>query len=178
VTFRIRMVPHDPTWEDEFVRESARLRSALGATVVRIHHIGSTAVPGIYAKPVIDIVLEVRSLDDLDADPAAMESLGYESLGEFGIPHRRFYRKDDQAGVRTHHVHAFAEGDPNVERHLAFRDYLIAHPDEGVLYSEIKREAARSFPEDIKSYMAAKGPFVKDREALALAWSRARRTGV
>jgi GrpB-like predicted nucleotidyltransferase (UPF0157 family) len=95
-------------------------------------------------------------------------------MGEFGIPGRRFFRKDDASGARTHHIHAFHEGDENIQRHLAFRDYLIAHPAIARRYSDLKRAAALEFPEDIKGYMAAKDPFVKEHEAKALAWRQVR----
>jgi GrpB-like predicted nucleotidyltransferase (UPF0157 family) len=170
VTFRIRMVPHDPGWKDDFRREAETIAAALGENVVRIHHIGSTAIPGIYAKPVIDFLLEVHDVRWLDEKVEILEGLGYEALGEFGIAGRRFYRKDDPSGERTHHVHAFREGDANVRRHIAFRDYMITHPDDAGRYSDVKRRAAAAFPEDIKAYMAAKDPFVKEHEAKALAW--------
>ena len=111
-----------------------------------IHHIGSTAIPGIYAKPVIDMLAVVSDIAAVDSYAAAMEALGYEAMGEFGIPGRRYFRRDDANGVRTHQVHAFASGSRDVERHLAFRDFMRAHPDLAREYGELKRALAERFP--------------------------------
>lgn len=99
-----------------------------------------------------------------------MELLGYEVLGEFGIPGRRYFRRDDSAGTRTHQIHAFKAGTPDVTRHLAFRDYMIAHTTKAQAYSELKQKLAREHAGDLESYIAGKDSFVKEHEALALAW--------
>ena len=111
-----------------FSIESKMVAQALRSTVVAVHHIGSTAIPAIYAKPIIDLLVEVADIDDVDAHNPAMVALGYEALGEYGIPGRRYFRKGDEAGVRTHQVHTFEAGSPEVERHLAFRDFMLEHP--------------------------------------------------
>lgn len=116
----LRVVPPDPAWPDAFRSEARRIRTALDGPVRSIHHIGSTAVPGIHAKPIIDILLEVSDLAALDARTPAMAALGYEALGEFGIPRRRYFRRNSGADVRTHQVHAFPVGDVGIQRHLAF----------------------------------------------------------
>jgi GrpB-like predicted nucleotidyltransferase (UPF0157 family) len=102
---------------------------------------------------------------------AGMEALAYEALGEFGIPGRRYFRKggDD----RTHQAHVFQVGDPGVERHLAFRDYLRAHPGVAAEYGVLKAGLAQQFPEDIDKYMDGKDAFVKAAEQEALRWYRA-----
>jgi GrpB-like predicted nucleotidyltransferase (UPF0157 family) len=125
-------------------------------------------VPGLLAKPIIDILLEVQSLDRLDALNSAMESLGYTPKGEFGIPGRRYYPKGGDK--RTHHVHAFAAGDPQVVKHLAFRDYLRAHPVAAANYAAIKREAATTHATDPTGYVAFKHDFVEQMVAEALHW--------
>src|SRR5262249_30641110 len=107
----VRVVPHRESWKDEFESEAVRVRDALGAALERLHHIGSTAIPGIHAKPVIDMLAEVETLDAVDAARTKMEALGYEAMGEFGIPGRRYFRKDT-AGARTHQIHAFVVGSP------------------------------------------------------------------
>ena len=123
-----------------------------------------------------------RCLDEFEAaladDPAAvleplaarMATLGYEALGEFGIPGRRYFRRQNAAGERTEQVHAFLCGSPDIARHLAFRDYLRAHRDVATQYSELKRRLAAAHPHDIAAYMDGKDPFIKDVEATALAW--------
>jgi GrpB-like predicted nucleotidyltransferase (UPF0157 family) len=150
---------------------------------VRIHHIGSTAIPGIHAKPIIDILLEVDDIAPFDDRSSSIEQLGYEAMGEFGIPGRRYFRKDDPSGVRTHHLHAFQRSSAEVVRHLAFRDYMIAHPKDARAYSALKRKLARQHPENMAAYMEGKDPFIKEHQAKAVEWAnggngRQLRTGV
>ena len=143
----------------------------LGGSVAAIHHIGSTSIPGIFAKPTIDILLEASDNRALEIIADGMERLGYEGLGEFGIARRRYFRKNNSSGIRTHQVHAFVRGDPHVTRHLAFRDYLIAHDNVAAAYSILKQRLAAQHPEDMDAYMDGKDPFIKEHEAKALAWS-------
>jgi GrpB-like predicted nucleotidyltransferase (UPF0157 family) len=167
---RVSVVAHDPVWRSDFEVEADHIARALEELVVFLHHIGSTAIPGILAKPIIDILLEVDNITRLDDKRSAMEQLGYEAMGEFGIPGRRYFRKENAAGIRTHQVHAFQADSPEIERHLAFRDYMIAHPVEAQTYSVLKRRLAQEHPEDIEAYMAGKDPFIKAHEAKAIAW--------
>lgn len=167
---QVLVVPHNPQWASMFEQESAQLKQALGANVVAIHHIGSTAIPTIYAKAIIDMLVEVDEIQAVDACNSAMESLGYEAMGEFGIPGRRYFRKDNAAKVRTHHIHVFAAGSPEVVRHLAFRDFLLTHPDWAQRYSDLKRQLVAAHPESIEQYMDGKDPFIKEVERLALVW--------
>jgi GrpB-like predicted nucleotidyltransferase (UPF0157 family) len=99
-----------------------------------------------------------------------MQSLGYESLGEFGIPGRRYFRRDNAAGERTHQVHAFQGGSPQIPRHVAFRDFLRAHAEVAQQYSDLKRRLAAAHPTDIEAYMDGKDGFIKEMETRALAW--------
>jgi len=162
------VVDYDPRWAEAAAVEIAALHDILGDVVVHGHHIGSTAVAGLAAKPVIDLLLEVRSLARLDGFDPAMRSIGYEPRGEFGIPGRRYYPKggDD----RTHHVHAFAVGDRHVAEHLAFRDYLREHADVAANYEHVKRQAAATYRHDPDGYVAFKHAFVAAAVADALAW--------
>lgn len=164
---QIQVLPHDPRWRIVFEHESRLVRRALGENVIAIHHIGSTSIRGIYAKPVIDMLVEVKAIGDVDASSAVMESLGYEVMGEFGIAGRRYFRKDNAKGARTHQIHAFESGSDQVARHLAFRDYLIAHPDDARAYSELKRRLAAETPNDPDAYMDGKDDFIKNIDQLA-----------
>src|SRR5688572_28463629 len=125
---RITVVSYDLRWPEAFAAEAAAVAAALGGSLLEIHHIGSTAIPGIHAKPVIDMLAVVREIAGVDRDAPRMAALGYETMGHFGIPGRRYFRRDDAAGQRTHQVHAFQNGSPHVARHLAFRDFMRAHP--------------------------------------------------
>jgi len=169
---RVHVVPHDFAWKDEFQAEADQIAGALGDIVVALHHIGSTAIPGIFAKPIIDIVLEVADLERLDRRSHALDAVGYEGLGEFGIVGRRYFRKSNSIGIRTHHVHAFQTESAEIECHLAFRDYMVAHPEEARRYGRLKRELASQHPDDIEAYMDGKDAYIKEQQVRALAWRR------
>ena len=173
---KVEVVPHNPQWRDAFEAEAKHVAAALGENVVAIHHIGSTAIPNIYAKPVIDLLVEVRDITEVDGQSSAMESLGYEVMGEYGIPGRRYFRKDNQEGIRTHHIHAFEASSAEVERHLAFRDYMIAHPGDAQRYSELKRKLAEEHPQSTDGYIDGKDGFIKEMDRRAAQW-RTSQTG-
>ncbi len=166
----VEVIPHNPTWRITFIEDSKQIALAMGENVVTIHHIGSTAIPSIYAKPIIDFLIEVKDIAKVDDQNLAMAVLGYEAMGEFGIRDRRFFLKNSAAGKRTHHLHTFEAKSPEIKRHLAFRDYIIAHPEVAQKYSELKRELAKKYPEDIQGYMKGKNGFIREVEKTALEW--------
>jgi GrpB-like predicted nucleotidyltransferase (UPF0157 family) len=166
----VEVIPHQASWAAAFAAEAAQIRAALNPLKVRLHHIGSTAIIGIHAKPIIDMLLEASDLGALNAQACALTSLGFEALGEFGIPGRSYFRKNNADRVRTHHLHAFAQGSEHARRHLAFRDYLNAHPLAAQNYSDLKIKLAQAHPQDMNAYMDGKDAFVKAHEALALTW--------
>ena len=168
MTRKIQVVPHDPNWSNLFEAEADELTAIFGQQVAAIHHIGSTAIAGISAKPIIDTLVEVHDIEKIDDFNEEMIKRGYQPKGELGIPKRRFFIKGDDAN-RTHHIHVFQTGNPEIERHLDFRDYMIAHPKEAQAYSRLKGELARRFPEDIEGYMAGKDGFIKEIERKAQA---------
>ena len=163
---KVVVVEHNREWQNLFAEESQSIAKAL-ENIVAIHHVGSTAIPGIYAKPIIDLLVEVNDINEVDRNNSNMEDLGYQVMGEYGIVSRRFFRKDNASGIRTHHVHVFETNSQQVKRHLAFRDYMIAHPVEAKQYSDLKQKLAKQFPQDIESYMDGKDEFIKniDRQA-------------
>lgn len=170
----VRALPHDPAWEAAYANEAEAIGGALGETIVAIHHIGSTAILGILAKPIIDILAEVRDLGEVDARAPAMMALGYQAMGEFGIAGRRYFRRSGADGARTHHVHMFEAQTPHVERHLAFRDYLRADRETARTYSDLK--ASLTGPDGIsqEDYVAGKAAFVERTQKQALAWYRSK----
>ncbi len=159
---KVEVVEHNREWRDLFQVESKSVAQALGQSIVAIHHIGSTSIPNIHAKPIIDLLIEVKDINKVDCKNLAMEKIGYEALGEFGMVNRRYFRKDNSLGIRTHHVHIFEANSAEIERHLAFRDYMIAHPAEAQQYSNLKRKLAQQYPRDIESYMDGKDEFIKN----------------
>ncbi|MBD2465859.1 GrpB family protein [Oscillatoria sp. FACHB-1407] len=175
MSVRVEVVPYCQAWPDAFEIEAQRIVTALDENVVAVYHIGSTAIPNIYAKPIIDLLVVVHDITQVDEQIEAMEALGYEALVEFGIPGRRYFRKNNELGVRTHHVHTFESNSSEIERHLAFRDYMIAHPEDAHQYSELKRELVKNLHwSDIEGYMDGKNEFIKEMEQRAIAWRRSR----
>jgi len=170
---RVRVVPHDPAWKGVFEREAAALRSALGDEVLAVHHIGSTSVPGLRAKPTIDVLIEVGEIGKLDPLEPEITEGGYEAWGEYGIPGRRFFTKDRGPDPLCN-VHVFEAGSPEVERHLAFRDHLIQHPETARAYGDLKEDLAEKFPTDMEAYMDGKDSFIKETERIALLRDHAR----
>ncbi len=165
---RIEIVAYSPAWVSEFASESARIREGLGDVLVAVHHIGSTAIPGCDAKPIIDMLAVVTSLANLDARTDALEDLGYEAMGEFGIAGRRYFRKGSVFEDRTHQIHAFADGSPEIARHLAFRDFLREHPDAVSEYVALKHRLAEAHPTDVDAYTDGKSAFIRSIEARAV----------
>ena len=164
----IVVVDYDPLWPLLFRKEADAISRILGDNLVLIHHIGSTSVPFLAAKPIIDIMPVVKDLSGVDAVSEEFVKLGYEYLGEFGIKGRRYLRKGGQE--RTHQIHIFQiNDDVNIARHLAFRDYLRSHRDVAMEYAELKKDLAARFPYDIDGYCDGKDAFVKGIETLALA---------
>jgi GrpB-like predicted nucleotidyltransferase (UPF0157 family) len=163
------VVPHDPHWPDLFQQEAAVLQQLFGRLALAYHHIGSTAIPGTSAKPIIDMLVEVLSLEPIDAITPALIAIGYIPKGESGVPERQFFIKGSDT-LRTHHLHVFPVGHAQIARHLAFRDYLRAHRAEARAYSQLKEILARQFPWDIGSYIVGKDEWVKAAEQRALAW--------
>ncbi|MEM6407551.1 MAG: GrpB family protein [Pseudomonadota bacterium] len=168
----VTLAEHDPGWFAEYEAERMRLLAQVPC-LIALHHIGSTSVPGILAKPIIDMLGEVGGFTKLDAATDAFETLGYEVMGAFGIPGRRYFRKTTSAGRRSHHLHVFTTGSEHLERRLAFRDYLRAHPSVARAYSELKARLLEK-SDDAEAYMDGKDPFIKDIEARALEWARGR----
>jgi GrpB-like predicted nucleotidyltransferase (UPF0157 family)/uncharacterized protein YciI len=168
---KIELVPYTAEWETTFNAEAQHISDALGDTLHEIHHIGSTSIPGIVAKPIIDILPVVKDIQAVDRLTPSLEALGYEAKGEFGMPGRRFFMKQEN-GKRTFNVHIFEKGHPDVERHLRFRDYMREHPDEAAAYSNLKRDLVKKSPDDVEQYCWGKEDFVKAIELKAFLWKK------
>ena len=166
----VTVVPYSSDWGRKYQLEEARIRRALGSVAVAVHHIGSTAIPGILAKPVIDVLVEATSLEAVDIRRDRLDALGYEAMGAYGIPGRRYFRKDTANGVRAFHVHVFARGSVEAGRHLAFLDYLQSHPRAALEYSELKRVLTATHNADKNAYVAGKASFVARVMKEATAW--------
>ena len=124
-TRKIEVVEYDLSWPELFEVEAKQIKEALGSNCIEIHHIGSTSIPGLSAKPIIDMLPVVRNIKEVDKAIQAMESLGYEAKGEYGIAFRRYFQKGKN--IRTHHVHVYQEADPEIIRYLKFRNWMRSH---------------------------------------------------
>lgn len=168
---KVIVTDYNPMWPAMFEAEAAKIKEIFSDELIAIHHIGSTSVPGMKAKPIIDIMPVVRDINAVDKFNDKMIELGYEPMGEFGLPGRRYFRKGGDN--RTHHVHVYQlDNRTEIERHLALRDYLREHKDAAEEYGRLKEELARRFPDDIEAYMDGKDQFVKELEKKALKWYR------
>lgn len=140
--------------------------------LLAVHHIGSTAIPGIEAKPIVDLMPVVTSITEFDGAAREVEALGYRVWGEYGIDGRRYCTLNNGAdGRREIQLHVFARGSPHIARHLAFRDYMRSHPDEARAYENEKRRARDAHPHDSHAYSDAKSAWVRSAEKRAMAWA-------
>lgn len=160
----IEVVSYDLKWPELFEKEAELIKKSLGSNCIEIHHIGSTSVPGLKSKPIIDMMPVVRNVLEVDKATKEMESLGYEAKGEAGMAFRRFFLKsvDD---VRTHNVHVYEEGDSEIDRYLKFRNWMRTHNEDAKNYANLKTDLAAKYPEDILQYCMGKDAFVATIDA-------------
>ncbi|WP_431214688.1 GrpB family protein [Puia sp. P3] len=170
IVHAVSIHPYDPGWPKRAGEIAVQLKQVLGENLIRVEHIGSTSVPGLSAKPVIDLIPIVRDLEELDQQQHLIKALGYEWRGAFGISGRRFCPLTSPSGERVVHLHFFQEGAVNILRHLAFRDYLRAHPQIAREYEAEKRRAARLHPADSLAYNDEKAAWVQKYEKAAVEW--------
>lgn len=156
------IVEYDPRWQTLFAEEAARIKEALDKNIIAIEHIGSTAVPGLAAKPIIDLMVGVHSLVDGQSAISPLESLGYVYWRENPDPRRMFFVKGmpPYGKQRTHHVH-IVEANGEFWQRLLFRDYLRTHREEAQRYEALKRELAARFRSDRQSYTDGKSEYIQ-----------------
>ncbi len=165
---------YDPHWAAMYAEESARIQNAIGEWLSGIEHVGSTSVPGLAAKPVVDIMPGLRSLGDSPHIVGPLQKLGYQYFPEHEdvMPERRYFSLpagDEHRGRRHFHIHAVETTSAFWRRHLAIRDHLRAHPDVAGEYAALKRRLAAEYGSDREGYTEAKSEFIKRIESLALA---------
>jgi GrpB-like predicted nucleotidyltransferase (UPF0157 family) len=160
----VRLSPYQPVWQRLFKEEKERLQQAVGPYVLDIQHVGSTSIPGLVAKPILDIAIAVCDFEAATICIEPIEGLGYVYRGEFGIPRRHYFAKGEP---RTHHLHMNEIDSVDYENQILFRDYLIRHPDVAQAYAALKLDLARRFPADRDAYLAGKAPFIEHVLALA-----------
>ncbi|MFB6236451.1 MAG: GrpB family protein [Halopenitus sp.] len=151
---------HDPVWRDEYEREVARLRDLLGDRIRDFEHVGSTAVAGVPAKPVVDVLALVDDLADATELVPVLEREGYAHRANDDVEDRVFLAKGPPTN-RTHYLSITAVGSDTHREQVAFRDYLREHPETASAYATLKRSLASEYPDDRASYTAAKAPFIE-----------------
>jgi GrpB-like predicted nucleotidyltransferase (UPF0157 family) len=168
VTRRVILRPYDSTWPALFRVESVNLLPIFEPLLGAIYHIGSTSVPGLLAKPTIDILIEVIDLARVDELNPAMTDQGYQARGENGIIGRRYFVQAEN-GIHRVHVHVFQTGNPEISRHLAFRDFLRKYTEIAEAYADLKEELAVRYVLDPDAYTDAKESFIWEIDHLAAA---------
>ncbi|WP_265460286.1 GrpB family protein [Enterococcus sp. HY326] len=168
---KVEVVPYDENWPNQYNEEAKRILNLNQSNIINIVHIGSTAIPNMAAKPVIDMLLIVRNLAKVDN--TKLTSIGYECHGENGLADRIFFSKGGDN--RSHHLHVFQFDNINeIQRHISLKEYLINNDERRQEYAEVKTLLAEKFPEDIESYIRGKNDLVKkiERESLIFTWKK------
>lgn len=162
------IVDYDPQWPALYAEEKRRILTVIGDAVIAIEHIGSTAVPGLGAKPIIDIMAAVRRLPDAEQCVEPLRTIGFEYVPEYNdvIPERRYFHKGP-SGARTRHLHMVELTSDFWEKHLLFRDFLRTHPEEARRYCQLKKELATKLGSAREAYTEAKTSFIESAMAKA-----------
>jgi GrpB-like predicted nucleotidyltransferase (UPF0157 family) len=161
------VVDYDPAWPGQFEELRQALAGGLGDVAQRIEHVGSTSVPGLTAKPILDIDIVIESRAILPAAIERLAMLGYEHQGDLDVDGREAFRSRGAPTVHpprtwpAHHLYVCARDNRELRRHLTFRDWLRSHDEDATSYGRLKRELARRFPNDMDEYCEAKTDFVE-----------------
>lgn len=169
----VRIVDYDPAWPALADAELRRVSEALGEVAVRLEHVGSTAVPGLAAKPILDLLLSVDAIEPRERYVEPLERLGYLFAPAPESPSRHFFAKPPQR-PRTHHLHVVEAGGEHEFRHVAVRDFLRTDADEAARYAALKRQVVARHPQDRLAYIEGKDGYVTALEQRAVAWARSR----
>lgn len=160
-TKKVIVVPYDRQWQKEFEKIKVDISAVLGQLAVSIEHVGSTSVEGLWAKPILDIDVIISDNKFLPQVIDKLESIGYRHEGNLGIEGREAFCYDNKPEFMLHHLYVCPMDSKELKRHLVFRDYLRTHSDAVQEYSQVKREGAALFPEDIDAYIQFKSPIIE-----------------
>lgn len=160
-------VNYNPLWPQYFIEESVQIKKVLGDNIVNIHHIGSTAIPGLLAKPIIDMLGEAKDINKISNFKDEMFKLGFEFKGEYGISQRAYFNRKNGIAI---HLHIFPENHFQVEKHLLFRDYLLKNVEAVNAYQLKKEELLNAFPKDRQAYQNGKNELVLELTKAAYRW--------
>lgn len=161
-TEHVIVVPYNQKWTEEFEKIKKEIMSSIGKYIVRIEHVGSTSVEGLWAKPIIDIDAVIPDYKCLDEVIKELESIGYEYEGNLGIKGREAFKYKNKPHLMLHHLYICPSNSPELRRHITVRDYLRNHEDDVKEYSRVKREGASLYPDDIDSYCEHKSSCINN----------------
>ena len=165
----IVVVDYNANWCNQYEQEKQQILLALGDSVTNIQHIGSTAVPGLAAKPVIDMLLGLKQIPPLLSHISSLAAMGYSYYGELGIPDRHYFRR---GMPRTHQIHAVLTDGEFWQRHILFRDFLRSHPEAAQRYETLKRKLTQEFECDRTNYTNSKTPLIEQLLVEAKLWQQ------
>lgn len=167
----VRIVDYDRAWPVTAEQELRAIKDALGDVAVGFEHVGSTAVPGLAAKPIVDLQLSVTAMEPRERYVAPLQRLGYLFAPAPESPDYHFFAKPPER-PRTHHLHVCQTGSEHELRHVAVRDFLRRHPDEAAAYAALKRAVVARHPQDRLAYIDGKDAYVTALEQRAVTWAR------
>lgn len=170
---KVEIFPYDPNWIHHFKTEADRLKKSLNGFIREIHHFGSTSIPNMPAKAIIDILLECENLDEIDAITKKLNTLNYYNIRRHIIPHRSYFTRREDRNI-SFNLHIRERGDPQIKRHVNFREYLIHHPDVAQQYATLKINLAKQFSDNMNHYVLGKDRLVQEIDAKAKVWSHHR----
>lgn len=166
---RVNVVPYKYSWQKDFQTEHKKIQHLLPEQV-EIYHIGSTSIPNMFAAPIIDMMIAVQSLKEFDKYSKVLCTIGYEPMGETCAEERRIFMKCD--GDCSYHLHIFEQGNPEIERRIAFREFMIAHTEQALEYSRLKKELANQFSNDEAKYKKGRSELLDKIDQQASKWNK------
>ena len=161
-TKKVVVLPYDAAWRSDFEKIKKEIEAAVGELIVKIEHVGSTSVEGMWAKPCIDIDAVIRDYSVFDQVVEKLAAIGYTHEGDLGIKDREVFKYTDKPHLQPHHLYVCPQDSPELRRHVTFRDYLRANPEAVKTYGAVKETAAKLYPEDIDGYIAYKSPCIEE----------------
>ncbi|PWJ71510.1 GrpB-like predicted nucleotidyltransferase (UPF0157 family) [Ruminococcaceae bacterium R-25] len=160
-TKHVVVLPYDEAWKNDFEDIKAELMTVLSDLILRIEHVGSTSVPGLSAKPIIDIDVVIDGAESFEKVKTALGTIGYRHEGDLGIAGREAFKYEGKDHLRKHHLYVCSKDAAELKRHVSFRDYLLSDPDAVKEYGRIKEEGAKLYPYDIDKYIEYKSSFIE-----------------
>ena len=160
-TAKVVVVPYDKGWGQAFETIKNEIESAVGQLIESVEHVGSTSVPGMSAKPCIDIDVVIKDYSVFDAVVKGLAAIGYEHEGDLGIKYREAFKYSDKTHLMRHHLYVCPQYSTELHRHITFREFLKNNPEAVAEYSRVKETAAKLYPDDIDKYIEYKAPCIQ-----------------